>query len=219
MARGRRRVPEELQRLKGNPRKRKLSQLAPAEPVPASQPTAAAPSPAEATRTIQVPAELRSERERAIFRSVVEELMPRNMVRETDFRLVIRYARFFHLWLQASEALYQANDATVYKVESKWGTYYRRFPAVKDMLDFHEKLFAMEQQIGMTPVARTTLLARMMAPGAQPSGGLFASEPKQEKAGDGEAPDGEKVAADADLEAALSPLGFLQRAAGSNKPH
>jgi P27 family predicted phage terminase small subunit len=151
-----------------------------------------------------VPRELRRAREKRIFQAVRDALPP-TLIRNSDANILLRYARFFHLWLAASEQLYEVQDSTVYKVESKWGTYYRRHPSLKDMLDLHDKLKSIEEQVGLTPASRQSLISRLstLPPGAM--GDMFPvpeTKPEQKK--------------EPEMSAApLTPLGFLSSVANT----
>lgn len=140
-------------------------------------------------------------RERLIYQVIVDEFMPRNLVRATDVQGYVRYATYMHMWLSAKEQLAAAGGGTSYLTETKHGKIVRRHPAFMDMLDLGHELRQQEIQLALTPLARTALLARLAAPQLPPPN-MFPS--------DDDKPAGEQPPA-ADPVGA-SPLGFMQMA-------
>lgn len=211
--RGRPRTPDELQRLKGNPRKRKLvrTEAPPPEVAQAAAPEDVSPTPASGEVTpagapeFMVPKELEHPREREIFLAIVKEFMPRNLVRETDFFAYTRYAHLMHLWLEAKEELaaHRRNGGSnYYQVESKHGRRVAKHPSYESMISLNQELRQMEVQLALTPMARTALLVRLRDPQAG-AGPLF--DPRSD---DRDPANEESVPSD-------SALAYLQRAQAS----
>lgn len=202
--RGRPRTPDEVQRLKGNPRKRTLKppKLKAAAPDQEPPPAAGGELQPPAVPEFMVPKELEHPRERDIFLSIVKEFMPRNLVRETDFFAYTRYAHLMHLWLEAKEELAEhrrKGGSNYYQVESKHGRRVAKHPSYDSMITLNQELRQMEVQLALTPLARTALLVRLRDPQAA-AGPLFEPRPEdRDPAGD------ETVPSD-------SALAFLQRA-------
>lgn len=224
---GRHRTPDAIAQLKGNPRKQKLARQGQAarggaidapQPLVADQAAAAPASGAEAgaqtgellppgetpsppLAAFDVPEFLTHDRERAIFTAIVQEFLPRNLVRQTDFNAVGRYATYMHMWIAAKEELAKAGGSNWYKTTSKHGEMLRRHPSVQDMLDFGFECRQAEPQLALTPLARNAIMQRFMRGGAAeylPNGG----PEERPSSGSGELP----------LADAPSALGFLARA-------
>jgi phage terminase small subunit len=210
---GRNRKPAEIQRLRGNPRKLSKRQLQ-ADQQAADPKSGEVLPPASAPSEIVYPEFLTDDRERAIFRLIIEEFMPRNLARETDFNAYARYAVYMRMWIEAKEQLEAARQknngeiSTWYKSTSKHGELLRRNPAFQDMIDLGHELRQMEPQLALTPLARNAIYSRFAGGGADP-GDLFPTRPadKAEQQPDQDTP----LAPAAD-----SPLGALSRVANAS---
>lgn len=199
MARGRRAIPDEVKALKGNPGKRKLALKS------ATGETAKPEAPKVA---LAIPEFLTHERERDIFRKVVDDYLQRRIARAPDLTAYARWASYVHRWVTAKEEI--DGKATWYKSSSKHGDLLRRNPHFKDMLDLERVLQSLEDRLGLNPTARQNIIRGLSAMPAA-LGGLFADEqaPESDKP---EISDGEPLGGPPPL----SPLGFLQSA---GKPH
>lgn len=224
---GRNRTPDAIAQLKGNPRKRKLARGGgsaagiprDASPEPVIEKTATASASGDAVATsgevlppetpspplaFDIPEFLTHDRERAIFKAIVEEFLPRNLVRQTDFNAVGRYATYMHMWIAAKEELAKAGGSNWYKTTSKHGEMLRRHPSVQDMLDFGFECRQAEPQLALTPLARNAIMQRFMRGGFDP---LPPGPEERPSSGSGELP----------LAEAPSALGFLARAAAAGQ--
>lgn len=199
MPRGRRPTPPEIATLKGNPRKKRVR-----KPRVDSAPPAAA-TPADQVAGFAYPDFLTADGERRIFRVIVEEFLPRNLVRVTDFWAIGRYATFMHKWIEAKAQL--GADSGWYKAKSKHNPdgLLRRHPAVQDMLDFSFECSKLEPQLGLTPLARNTIMARFMR-----DGGQLARVPGELPLDGGEGETRRQAPAEA-ATADASAVGFLRR--------
>lgn len=201
MARGRRALPDEVKALKGNPGKRRLALKAASGPAVAKVETPKI--------ALQVPGFLTDDREREIFRTVVDDYLQRRIARPPDLTAYARWASYLHRWVSCKEQL--DGKSTWFKSSSKHGDLLRRHPLFKDMLDLERALQSLEDRLGLNPTARQNIIRGLSAMPAA-LGGLFGDEQtpegdKPEMEGDGEPMDGPS---------AVSPLGFLQ---SSGKPH
>lgn len=192
MARGRRPVPDEIQALKGNPRKRRLSLKSARGDAPKSELQPAKPP------VLTIPDFLTGERERAIFRNVVEDYLQRRVARPPDLTAYARWAHYLDRWIICKEAL--DGKATFFTSESRHGKLLRRHPLFKDQLDMERVLQSLEDRLGLNPVARQNII-RGLAALPPALGDLFGDEkPPAEAAPD--APELPEVPAE-------SPLNFL----------
>lgn len=199
MARGRRALPDEVKALKGNPGKRRMAlKSAAGETVKAESPRA----------ILAIPEFLTHERERDIFRKIVDDYMQRRIARAPDLTAYARWASYVHRWVSCKEKL--DGKSTYFKSSSKHGELLRRHPLFKDMLDLERVLQSLEDRLGLNPTARQNIIRGLSAMPAA-LGGLFGDEQPAEsdkpEISDGDAPDGPPP---------VSPLGFLQAA---GKPH
>lgn len=197
MARGRRALPDEVKALKGNPGKRRL----------ALKSATGDAAKVEAPRVnLAIPEFLTHEREREIFRKIVDEYLQRRIARASDLPVYARWASYVHRWIDCKEQL--EGKPTWFESKSKHGDLLRRHPVFKDMLDLERVLQSLEDRLGLNPVARQNIIRGLSAMPAA-LGGLFGDE-----AADKSKPDASDVPADTAPPA--SPLGFLQSA---GKPH
>jgi phage terminase small subunit len=192
MARGRRAQPDEVKALKGNPGKRRLALEGAGRP---DRQTKVGPIP--------IPEFLTNDREREIFKRIIDDYLQRRIARPTDLTAYARWASYVHRWVSCKEQL--DGKATWFKSESKWGALLRRHPLFKDMLDLERVLQSLEDRLGLNPIARQNII-RGLAAVPPALGGLFGEEdpPKEDRP----QPEMETPAAD------VGPLGYLQAAAG-----
>jgi phage terminase small subunit len=194
VARGRRAQPDAVKALKGNPGKRKLA-LEGAAGKGASSPKLPA---------FAMPEFLVHEREKTIFRAVVEDYLQRRVARAPDLTAYARWATYVHRWVQCKEFL--EGKATWFKIESKHGQRLARHPMFKDMIDLERMLQSLEDRLGLNPVARQNIIRGLSAMPAA-LGGLFGDEKAaEEDKQPSDIPDSSKV------DEPLSPLGYLQAA-------
>ena len=123
--RGRRAQPDAVKALKGNPGKRRL--------LLEGDKSASAADRLAASAATAMPEYLSGEREREIFRRVVDDYLQRRVARPADLNAYARWAHYLHRWILCKEAL--DGQTTFFKSESKWGTMFRRHPLFKDLLD------------------------------------------------------------------------------------
>lgn len=209
MRTGRPRQPAELQRLKGDPSKRGKGVLE--REAAAEAEGAGGASEVLAPAVFDTPEYLTHERERTIFQRITRELLPRNIIRQTDFGVVARYAVYMHRWIAAKEDLDQAardlgkEVVGWYSTDSTNGAggvkMLRRHPAAVDMLDLGAELIKLETMIGLTPMARQSLMRGLQSL-PKGAGGLFdQTQPRAQP---------EDAASDAEvIEPPASPRGFL----------
>lgn len=194
MPRGRRRIPDEVKALKGNPGKRKLVlegvgkvEMRPAAKIPA----------------LVIPEFLTQDREREIFKRIVEDYLQRRVARPVDFTAYARWASYIHRWVSCKESL--DGKATYFRSESKWGQLLRRHPLFKDMLDLERVLQSLEDRLGLNPIARQNII-RGLAAVPPALGGLFGDEEPKEPDESKPQPDMPPPAPD------IGPLGYLEAA-------
>lgn len=195
MARGRRAQPDAVKALKGNPGKRKLALAKRAK---------GDPSPGAKSQALAIPEFLTQEREREIFRRIVDDYLQRRIARSVDLTAYARWASYVHRWVTCKEKL--DGKATYFKSTSKHGDLLRRHPLFKDMLDLERVMQSLEDRLGLNPIARQNIIKGLSAMPAA-LGGLFgddqpASDDKSQP--DDPSPDQQPPA--------VSPLGFLQEA-------
>jgi P27 family predicted phage terminase small subunit len=200
MGRGRRAVPDEIKALKGNPGKRKL----------AFNPNNDQPS-AKEKPTLAIPEFLVHEREREIFRRVVEDYLQRRIARSPDLTAYARWASYLHRWIKCKEEL--EGKSAWYKSSSKHGDMFRRHPLFKDMIDIERLLQSLEDRLGLNPTSRQNIIRGLSTMPAA-LGGLFGGdEPAENQPKSIDEIQGE----DAPV---VSPLGYLQSARSADtKPH
>ncbi len=202
MSRGRRAIPDEVKALRGNPGKRRLA-LKHAAKGEKTQTSDVLPR-----SVLAIPEFLTQEREREIFRKVVEDYLQRRVARAPDLTAYARWATYVHRWWICKEGL--DGKATWIRTSSKHiEDMPRRHPMFKDMLDLERVLQALEDRLGLNPTARQNIIRGLSAMPAA-LGGLFGDEPSS----DGDKP--QETDAQLMPEApTVSALGFLQ----TGKPH
>jgi putative ABC transport system substrate-binding protein len=157
---------------------------------------------------VSVPEFLTHERERKLFRDVIDDYLQRRIARAPDSIAYGRWASYVHLWMSCKEQL----DGKAMAVEStsKRGGMSRPNPLLKGMLDIESRLQPLEAQLGLNPAARQNIIRGLSAMPAA-IGGLFGDEQPIET-DKSEMPEDDAMEAPA----SSSPLGFLQTA---GKPH
>lgn len=199
MPRGRRATPDAIKELKGNPGKRRL----------ALNDARETRTIARALPSITVPDFLKHERERTIFKRMIEDFLQRRIARECDLIAYGRWASYMHEWLNCKEFL--DGTSKFYKIKSQRTGDERlaQHPMWLNQMTIEKALQSLEDRLGLNPAARQTILRGLAAmPSAMQLG-----EDQQQQAEDleGAVPPPPKEGP------AQSPLGFL-RMAGS-KPH
>jgi len=187
MPRGRKPIPPELKRLRGNAgHKTGLGQqLTVVENL--------IPFPRKAS--IDIPEFLTQERERHIFKLIIEDYLQRRVARAPDFHSFGRWAHFMHRWIMCKEQL--EGKATWFQYETLAGKQIRRHPLFRDMLDIEVALERLEDRLGLNPAARHNILRGLTAMPAALAGDIFSE--------DGQPKDPQTIEAPP-----VSPLGFLQ---------
>jgi P27 family predicted phage terminase small subunit len=169
MKTGRPATPPDLQRLKGDPRK-KGARVLEAEAAAAAKAEARAETLAPAK--YDVPSYL-TDRAQDIFRRAADQLLPANIIRPLDLGSLARWAALSDSWIAACE---DANGkGRWYLAKSKHNPegMMRRNPAVTDMLDFNSELIKLETLLGITPLSRQAILRGLQALPKGSLGGLF----------------------------------------------
>ncbi|HSH41046.1 MAG TPA: P27 family phage terminase small subunit [Arenicellales bacterium] len=149
MARGRRAQPDALKAAKGNPGRRKLQDQIGEAKAPAL------------LDKIEYPAFLTHDRERELFRRIVEDFVLRRIARPPDLTAYARWAHYIHRWMLCKETL--DGKATWYETESNHGKMLRRHPMFKDQLDLERILQSLEDRLGLNPVARQNIIRGLAA--------------------------------------------------------
>jgi hypothetical protein len=186
MARGRKPIPDEIHSLRGNPGgKRGIKQDLTVIENLVTFPRKAA---------IEVPEFLTSERERYIFKLIIEDYLQRRVARAPDFHAFGRWAHYMHRWICCKEQL--EGKATWFQYETAAGKQIRRHPLFRDMLDIERMLESLEDRLALNPAARHNILRGLTAMPAALAGDIFSDDDK---------PNAEPVEAPP-----ISPLGFLQ---------
>jgi P27 family predicted phage terminase small subunit len=211
MPRGRFPQPDEIKRRRGNPGRRGIDQAElPGEAAEAGAPQAAseaapdAVEPSEVLRLddIECPEFLTKDREKLIFRRIISEFAPRQIAQRTDYTAFARYAVYLNIWIARKETLDDPETGDGwYKVESKHGTRLARHPAAADLLDYGAELSRLELQLGLTPLARQSILRGLGALRELGAGLPFPTRDRAEDEADKPAPGAQGGGA--------SPLAFL----------
>lgn len=193
MARGRKPIPDEIKELKGNPGKRRLLLKA----------SGVEPPPRLDQVTMIMPEFLTQDREKEIFRRVVEDYLQRRVARVPDLTAYGRWASYVHRWISCKEQL--DGKSTWFKSVSKHGEMLRRHPLFRDMLDIERMLMALEDRLGLNPVARQTIIRGLAAMPAALGGMFDQGDDEDREERPAEEIQGETVAV-------VGALGFLQAA-------
>jgi hypothetical protein len=190
MPRGRRAQPDTIKAIKGNPGKRKL--LASSVARRGSLMSAAQIMPGFVTK----------DREKELFRRVIDEYLQRRIARASDANAYARYAVYLNRWWICKEAL--DDTSTVYQSESLHGKLYRDHPLFRQMLHVERVLMALEDRLGLNVVSRQSII-RGLAAVPPAFGDLFGDKPKTEDKPEGEAATPAEIAPQ---ERPPSPVGF-----------
>ena len=142
---------------------------------------------------LEIPDFLTDERERQIFKLIIEDYLQRRVARAPDFHSFGRWAHFMHRWVCCKEQL--EGKATWFQYETAAGKQIRRHPLFRDMLDIEVVLERLEDRLGLNPTARHNILRGLTAMPAAMGGDIFADDDKQQP---------ETIEAPP-----VSPLGFL----------
>jgi hypothetical protein len=145
MPRGRRPRPDALKALQGNPGKRPLfleDRVAPVTSAPPALTT--------------FPDFLKHDRERELFKRVIEDYLHRRIARAADTNAYARWAVYMHRWMIAKESLdgiahpsYQSPPG-----RGRW----MRLPSFGDLLDLERAITALEDRLGLNPTSRQTIV-------------------------------------------------------------
>ena len=181
--RGRRPLPDAIHELRGNPGKRKRFAV-PAVPPLAPPPQAATEPPPDALDLpsetpavenetvaggVEIPAFLTQPREREIFRKIVGEYLERRIAQKFDVMAFARWASYMDKWIACKLSL--DGKLAYYVSESPHGKYFRRHPVDTSMNMYEGRLIALEDRLGLNPIARQNILRSMML--TPPPGDLF----------------------------------------------
>lgn len=205
MGRGRRAKPAEVKALLGNPGKRRLAlENAGGKHVrsPSIQPL-----------SIEPPAFLTSEAEKAAFAAVLVALPP-NLVRISDINAFGRWAAWMCIWVTCKRAL--DGKAHWYTTSSEHSPeIHREHPLSKRMDKAEAHLVTLEDRLCLNIVARNNVMHRLFnMPGAHPGAGLFGNaEPSED---DKKPADGAPTPI---AEPDLDPRGFMDRAGKQHSTH
>jgi phage terminase small subunit len=145
--RGRRRQPDEIKALRGNPHGHRLSLervMGTSPPLPRVK--------------IEVPDFLTHARERKLFMCVVKEHTESRIARPTDLFAYGRWASYVHLWITMKEKLV----SPTYTSKSKHGTLRRKRPEFSAMVDLERLVKNLEDRLGLNPMARQTIINGLM---------------------------------------------------------
>jgi len=144
MGRGRRALPDEVKALKGNPDKRRLA-------LDGAGTEAVRPK-----RTKIDPADyLTQEAERVAFSMAVATL-PANVVRASDVNVMARWATWLNIWVTCKAKL--DGKAHWYESKTNHGNFLREHPLAKRMSQAEMHLIALEDRLGLNPVARQAII-------------------------------------------------------------
>jgi phage terminase small subunit len=193
MARGRKRLPDSIKALMGNPGKRKLALDDEYDPIARSE-----------RPNITMPEFLTHEREKEIFRRVVEDYMQKRIASEVDLISYGRWASYVHEWWSCKEAL--EGKSRFIKQIANGNERFVSHPLWTLMKEYEQEMRGLEACLGLNPLARNNILRGLAAMPAAIGGLLISNQPGtvyKEEADDQSAPPPDE---------SESPLGFLRRA-------
>ncbi|NIM21844.1 MAG: phage terminase small subunit P27 family [Candidatus Latescibacteria bacterium] len=149
--RGPAKMPTKLRQLNNNASKRPINQNEPKPAAPAALKTPKGIGPAA----------------QKVWRILSKKLLAAGLLTEIDTDLLTRYCVFFIRYQKARDHLLELDRLGLPyydECESKYGGPTRRLhPEVKLEKDYHEILYRIEQQFGMSPSARTSLEVELSA--------------------------------------------------------
>jgi phage terminase small subunit len=183
--------PDAVKALRGNPGKRKLM-LDDGTVERRGTPVA-----------IEVPPFLTHERERSIFLRIVDDYLQRRIARPVDFMAYGRWASYVHRWMTCKEEV--DGKSTYYPQKSPHVTQLKRKPAFADMFDLERAMIALEDRLGLNPVARQAIIRGLA--------GMPVVFEEEQPPAEGEPP---KETKPREMPADAGPLGYLQAAGKLN---
>jgi phage terminase small subunit len=145
--RGRRRQPDAIKALRGNPHQHRLH---------LEWALGGTPPPRQHVK-IEMPDFLKHARERKLFMTVVTQHTESRIARPADALAYARWASYVHMWITAKEKL----GSPTYRSKSKHGALRRKRPEFAAVLDLEKALQRLETQLGLNPVARQSILSGM----------------------------------------------------------
>lgn len=135
--------PDDVQAFKGNPNRKKLfveDYIVPTQPLP----------------DVDIPDFLTYERERELFKRVVNDFIHRRIARPADVSAFARWAVYLNRWMAAKE--FMDGKHTFYKSVTHAGERFVPAPQWKDMLDLERCICSLEDRLGLNPVARQSII-------------------------------------------------------------
>lgn len=162
MARGRKAQPAAVKEAKGNPGKRPISK------VEAEVPDHPEDAPAWLTGTHAI----------NVWKTLRRDLGTINLIKSTDQMAFARYCYYLGEWIKAANKL--KRERKVYTTESQHGTMKRVHPLLTVQLRYEQVIIKLEEQIGLTPAARQSILQRVAQQPNLPFTGRGGETPKQD---------------------------------------
>ena len=169
--RGRRRQPDAIKALRGNPHQHRLH---------LERALGGTPPPRQHVK-IEMPDFLKHARERKLFMTVVTQHTESRIARPADALAYARWASYVHMWITAKEKL----GSPTYRSKSKHGALRRKRPEFSVMLDLEKALRGLEDKLGLNPVARQGIINGLMN---LPNAPLAAFEDAPEVSSDADSP-------------------------------
>lgn len=156
MARGRKKKPYSVRKAQGNPGKRALND---------GGSTIAGPIDllGESGSAFRTPAFLTDPQEIALFRAAMSGVLRGSVARPTDAEAYGRWAVYAVKWAKNKKELDQPGCSEVYETESKHGKMLRVHPRFVAMDRLEKLLTALEDRLGLNPVARQNILRGLQA--------------------------------------------------------
>lgn len=184
MTRGRKALPDEIKRLKGNPGKRRLN---------LDQGDDAA------VRKIDVPKYLTAPTQKEIFKRVADEINRLRFIRHTDVDGLARWSYYLAKWIGLKKRVDAKNADVYYETKSKHGKMLRTHPIFASLLQIERVLVSLEDRLGLNPVSRQQIVRGIFAGPPLAPGALF----------DQNSPGTKPQAPEAAPDPAPSAIGFL----------